>query len=383
MPEYKTTTTRRRRRRKKRMSGGLKVLIGLLIVIALILAGGLAAFHILFNVGKDDPNIPTAFVEPEDEFVTENEGDKSAHEIISEMRSNNTLSDILRDWATNNDDTKLMYDDNVLNVILMGIDASGGNSDVIMLVSVDEKDHKIFLTSFMRDSYTYMQTPNGGAFAKVNAAYANGGADCLIDTIQNDYKIRVDYYATVNFRTFSAIVDKIGGVDVPVKQYEAEAMGNLYEWGDSVRLNGEQALMYCRIRYSDEDGDVSRTRRQRTFISSLINRCRDLPLSQLTEVVTTLLDYIRTDCSTAKILSLGTKALMNKWYDYEIVSMTMPAADFRKDYYGNAWVWIVDYPAAAQYLQTLIYDETNIKLNRDRVTAIDAIRRRNTGEAHP
>ncbi|MBQ7689373.1 MAG: LCP family protein [Clostridia bacterium] len=383
MSEYKTTTTKRKQ--KKKSSKLPKIILGILIFILLLICAGLITVKVLFHLSKDDPSVPSEFIDvvPDDEFTTENAGDKSAFDIISEMQGDADLSSILKDWATNSTENSIMYQENVINFLLMGIDATGGNSDVIMMVTLNDNTKKIYLTSFMRDSYTYIQAPNGSSYAKVNAAYGNGGAACLVQTIENDYKIRIDHYVSVNFSSFSAIVDAIGGVSVPVKQYEAEAMGNLGTWGDNVKLNGEQALMYCRIRYCDSDGDVSRTRRQRQFINALIDRCKELSVSQLTDVVSMLMPYVKTDCSAGKIISLGTKALVNRWYEYETVSLTMPAPDFRMDYLGNAWVWIVDYPAAAQYLQTTIYGETNIKLNADRLTAIDVMRRRQTGTAHP
>ncbi len=383
MSEYKTTTTVRRRKKKKNKA--LKAILGVLVAAALIVLIGLAAFFIIFRFTKDDPEvIPPEFSDASDEYTTVNEGDKTSIDMIQEMRSDKDLSSILRDWATNNTENSVMYRDSVVNILLLGVDQSGSsNADVIMMATVDSENEKIFLTSFMRDSYTFIDAPNGKSYAKVNAAYCNGGADCVVETIQNDYKIRIDNYVSVNFWTFSKIVDAIGGVTVPVKQYEAEEMWNLSTWGDSVTLNGDQALAYCRIRHCDADGDVSRTRRQRQFISALIDRTKEVSVSQMTEAVTTLLQYVKTDCSSARILSLGTRALREKWYDYDIISLSMPAPDFRMDYYGNAWVWIVDYPAAAQYLQTMIYGESNIKLNTDRVTAIDVMQRRQTGEARP
>ena len=383
--EYITTSTKREAA-DRAGSFVIKVLIGVFLALLLIFLGCIAAAHIILRFQKDElEHVPSDFVDvlPDDEFTTVKEGDKTAGELIQEMQSDNDLSSILKDWATNTPENAIMHDSSVTNILLLGIDETGGNSDVIMMVSVNEKTHQIFLTSFMRDSYTYIEAPNGSSYAKVNAAYGNGGAACLVQTIENDYKIRVDHYVSVNFRSFSAVVDAIGGVTVPVKQYEAQAMENLYTWGDAVTLNGEQALMYCRIRYCDADGDVSRTRRQRTLISSLIDRCRDLSVSQMTDVVSTLLKYVKTDCPTTKILSYGTKAISNKWYDFDLISLTMPTPDFRLDYMGYAWVWIVDYPPAAQYLQTTIYGESNIKLNPDRVSAIDVMRRRQTGEARP
>ena len=370
----------------KRKRSGKKTFLTVLLVFLLLIGGGAAVVFSLFRFQKDEPsNIPSDFVDVDpDEDISDGSGNvKKSLDILSEVKGDNDLSSILKDWALNNTDNSLMYDNDVINILLLGIDEGGTNSDVIMLVSINQKTKKIFLSSIMRDSYTYITTGRSEGYGKINSAYANGGSPCVVSTVQNDFKVRIDYYVTVNFNTFKAIVDQIGGVEVPVMEYEMIAMENLFTYGDSVLLNGDQALMYCRIRYCDADGDVSRTRRQRQFITALIDRCRDLDVSQAADVVSTLLKYVKTDCPTSKILSYATKAVTGKWYNYDVIPITLPTPDFRMDYMGYAWVWIVDYPPLAQYLQDTVYEETNIKLTRDRVSAIDVMRSRSTGEARP
>lgn len=364
---------------------GRVALIVLGILLALILAGVIVVFSVL-RFEKDNPkDLPEDYSEVEaHEQLSNAEGNVASNfDLLREIRSNGDLSSILEDWATNTTENSLMHSDDVTNILLMGIDAGGTNSDVIMLVSICEKEKKIFLTSIMRDSFTYVKTPRTSYFGKINSAYGNGGADCLVQTVENDFKIRVDYYVSVSFESFRTIVNIIGGVEVPVMEYEMRAMGNLNTYGDSVLLNGDQALMYCRIRHCDADGDVSRTRRQRQFITALIDRTKDLSIGQITDAVSTLLKYVKTDCPTTKILGYGTKALTNKWFNYDIIPLTVPTPDFRMDYLGYAWVWIVDYPPLAQYLQDTIYGSTNIKLNPNRISAIDVMRTRDTGAARP
>ena len=120
------------------------------------------------------------------------------------------------------------------------------------------------------------------------------------------------------------------------------------------------------------------------FISSLIKRTQELSLSEVAEVIETLFEYVKTDCSSVQLISYATQALINKWYNYEIISQSVPSLEHRMDYRGYAWVWIVDYPAAAKELHETIYGESNIELAENRVTAIDIMRRTgNTGSAKP
>lgn len=365
----------------------------ILSIIAVLVALGAVFAGIILNLdfAEDIFHHGTDFIDDThvdtDGDGRQDEDDKSAVEALSELRDSTDLSGILKNWAKGSTDASLMKSKNVINFLLIGVDASGGNSDSIIMLTVNKKTQKLFLTSFMRDSYTYINTKYGDKYAKVNASYANGGADCLVETIENDYKIAIDHYVSVNFNTFKEIVDVMGGVTVPIQEYEARAMraegGYTGTHGDAVTLNGEDALIFCRIRHCDSDADVSRTRRQRTFITSIIHRAKDISMSQVSSVIGTLLKYVRTDCSTADLISLATQGLLGKWYDYEIITTTEPIESCRLDYAGYAWVWIVDYPAAAQDLQKKIYGETNITLNENRVTAIDVMKRGSSGKAHP
>ena len=144
--------------------------------------------------------------------------------------------------------------------------------------------------------------------------------------------------------------------------------------GASVHMDGDAALLFCRIRKCYNSGDVQRTANQRAFISALIRKFGGVGLSQATDLVNTLLKYVKTDCSATDILSFATKAVMNKWYEYQLVTQALPAENNRMDYMGNAWIWVVDYPQDAVDLQMSIYGKTNIQLSDGRTTAIDLMR---------
>ena len=107
-------------------------------------------------------------------------------------------------------------------------------------------------------------------------------------------------------------------------------------------------------------GDVQRTQNQRKVINAIIKKSRTLGLSDLNNVVQTLGEYIYTDCPATKIISLGTNAIIGKWYNFQVYSMDAPPQSARKEYKGNSWMWLVDYPYSAQYVQKQIYGESNI-----------------------
>lgn len=357
------------------------VALGLVLVFAIISVDLISKMGIISFGGNTTE--PTDFVE-----VTEPGDEEQVFETLEELRGVNDLSSVLKNWAENTSENSLMKNKNVINFLLIGLDASNSNSDAIIIASLNKNTKKIHLSSVFRDSYTYINTPSGAKYAKINACYANGGPEKLIETLQNNFKIKIDYYVSVNFDSFSSIVDTLGGIKLNVQEYEAAAVrseaGIYCPSGEGVILNGQQALAFCRIRHCDADADVSRTRRQRQFINALIDEAKDISISQISPLLNTVIKYVKTDCSVANIISLGTQALTNKWYNYEIVSAGIPSEEHRMDYRGNAWVWIVDYPAAAKSLQESIYGTTNIELKEDRVSAIDIMKNsHNTGTANP
>ena len=380
----------------------LKIIIISLLsaVLLLVILVGVYSVKLYnsFDVREEETQ-PLAEQNMAQELLTQPE-DEDGEEIIlslSELRSADDLSTALREWSENTDEYVLMKSKKVVNFLLIGGDEEQELSDVIMLASVNKATKRIFLTSIMRDSYTYIPIKNSDTYGKMNAVYYYGGAAMLKNAIERDFKIDVDYYVTVNYEMFVGLVDALGGVELEVQEYEARAVEDelryvwqvkeeerVCPWGERVTLNGYQALTFCRIRHCDVDADISRTRRQRQFITALIERSKEVKMSQIDELLERFSPYIRTDCPKSELASLASQAILNKWYNYEIVSNSFPQEDERLDYSGYAWVWIVDYPLSAYHLQNLIYGESNIILSDDRISVIDIMQYSgNTGTAMP
>lgn len=290
------------------------------------------------------------------------------------------FKEILKNWVLTADAPKIS-NKKIINVLLVGSDASSkeksradvmenGNTDVILLVSVNTRDKTIKLVSIMRDSYLYLK--GFDRFSKLNAACANGGPAYLVDVIEDSYKIEIDGYAMVDFDAFVRCIDIVGGVNVDV----SEKIGKKYNmpYGENVLLNGEQALNLCRERKIYADADISRTRNQRAVIRSLIDKCKSASAATINSVLDSLLANVHTSFRKKEVVSYMTKALTEGWANYTVTQRTMPTADARYGYSGSAtgsaWVWIIDYPLAAQKLQTELYGTTNIKLEENRKTAI-------------
>lgn len=366
----------------------LKRILIVIFVLMLLVAG----FSLwMFYSGMFDKMISDSEGWQGNDDYTEN-FEENQFEAMHEVTDAASLDDLLKKWFNNNG--SIMDQDYVINILLLGIDGengvrNGGNSDSMILVSVNKKTEKITMVSFMRDSRTYFEANGKSYWSKANAAFARGGAKATVKMIENNYKIDIDYYVAVDFTTFSDLVDALGGVTLEIEEYEQKYINRtttkikkIPNYG-TVTLDGDQALVYCRIRKSDADSDVSRTRRQRNFISALIKSAKGATLDQLNGAVDAVLPHLHTDCSKTKVLSFAGQALTQGWMNYEIVQVTMPDEETRADANINGVsYWVVDYPLAAQKVQLAIYGTSNIELSTDRESALDYVRYNNSSSGN-
>ncbi len=368
---------------KKNNKRNLKILILGIVAALLIFAAVFAAYYInmlnKITVDKgEDYTTPT-------EELTEDEN----FEAMYDIGNADSLNEMMYDWATNSGEK--MHSRNVLNILLLGLDSKDGKqsyarSDAMILVSVNKTTKKVTLTSFYRDSYTYMKYGDTETYAKLNAAFFYGGPKVLIETIENNYKIEIDNYVSVDFRTFPQLIDALGGVNVEVQEYEKNFINRTtrytIESGKSVNLSGNEALVFSRIRYSDSDGDVSRTRRQRQVIQAIIDSTKGASISQINKALNTVLPFVTTDITKSEIVSLAAQALSQGWMNYPRTQQTMPTQQ------ETGWtamingqsVWVVDYPVAAYNLQKSIYGKSNIIISDDRRSAQDLLSSRSINE---
>ncbi len=201
------------------------------------------------------------------------------------------------------EDDFLMMDDRVLNVLIIGSDSRDlntfrGNSDVMMMLSINKKTRKLWITSFQRD--TYLHVPGIG-YNKLNSAYPYSGAKLLQRTLQENYLVVIPYYVIVNFESFTEIVDDIGGVEIKISDGEAKYISGIDKGGTYV-LNGEQALQYSRIRYLDSD--FYRTQRQRNVMTKVIEKLRGRGVTELMGIMDSLLPLMTTNMPRNELTAL-------------------------------------------------------------------------------
>ena len=255
----------------------------------------------------------------------------------------------------------------VTNILLMGMDTEdGGRSDTMLLLSVDRVHRKLKLTSFLRDSW--VKLPNGKS-NRINTAVFYGGPAMAMRTVSENFDVRVDHYVMADFDVFEKIVDALGGVSVPIEKNEINFLCKYTRLGKqigkeemqrqmkpdnsgAVKLNGEQALIFCRIRKLDSD--FQRTARQRRFLDSLIQACKKNPL-RLLGLMGDVLSYVKTDMTQAQMANLAAMAPLLLGYD--LAEHTVPAEHTYKDTTKQGMsVLTLDVQENAKRLRKFIYE---------------------------
>ena len=214
------------------------------------------------------------------------------------------------------------YNDSIINIALFGVDAvdgGTGRSDSIMIVTIDTVHKKLKLTSIMRDSYV---TIDGHGNDKINHAYAFGGPQLAIKTLNENFDLNIEDFASVNFETLPKIIDKIGGIELDIDADELKYINGYIanlnningtsepsiESAGLQHVSGTQALAFCRIRYTS-GGDYKRTERHREVLTKIFEKIETLPATSYHSLLSDILPMVNTSLDYSEILELGTEVL--------------------------------------------------------------------------
>lgn len=279
--------------KKRKRHGCLAVLLGVIAAIALVAAGGYIAAR----------KMPVS-IAPAD----------NADEV-------DVNEDLSGEWV---------------NILLLGADSDQyGRTDTMIIASIHSGTGEVKLTSLMRDMYVPIE---GHGKNKLNSAShfgamdtngdIQGGITLTLKTINQNFDMNLSKYAMVDFSAFAYIVDKIGGIDVPVTEAEMRSMNQLMqdmrvlypdidlpkndlkESGDNVHLDGMQALAFVRIRKLDSDHN--RTNRQRMALKAVLDKAIAVhDPNKLFDIYKLVMDRITTNLTTDEIWKLGVKVVTN------------------------------------------------------------------------
>lgn len=181
------------------------------------------------------------------------------------------------------------------NVLVMGVDqrpGDSGRSDTIILLAVNPSLHSILMFNIPRDTRT--DIIGKGTVDKINHAYAFGGAEMAISTVEHFLDYPIDYYVKVNMEGFEAIIDILGGVEVN-NPMEFTYEGNTFHQGQ-LQLDGKKALLFSRMRYDDPRGDLGRNARQREIMKAVLQRALGFgTLASLPRIMEQVSTHVKTN----------------------------------------------------------------------------------------
>ena len=188
----------------------------------------------------------------------------------------------------------------LINILLLGVDerdADGGRSDSIMIASLNPEDELTTVVSIPRD--TLAEIAGKGFETKINHAYAYGGADMSVATVEKFLDLDLDYYVEINMEGLADLIDAIGGITVnnEIEWIDEGYYKKGYRWEKGeIELDGEKALGYVRMRHLDPNSDFGRTERQRKVINAIIDKGKNMAtVLKLNSVIDVLGDNLQTN----------------------------------------------------------------------------------------
>ncbi len=278
---------------------------------------------------------------------------------------------------------------NYRNIVLFGVDTreitrnKGSRSDAIIIVSINKITKEVKLTSVYRDTYMYIE---GHGLDKITHAYAYGGPQLAIKTLNQNLDLNIKEYVTVNFASVANIIDTIGGIDINIEEYEIAQM-NKYIKDTSKNigiassqinsagkqtLDGVQAVTYSRIRKT-AGGDYKRTERMRTVLIETLKKAKKMNIFEINNMIDIVCENVETNLTPRQIIILLPQALffdvkasigwpyevrgitLDKWYGVP-VNLEKNVSELHKELFGQE-----DYDSTKTVKDISIKIITNIK----------------------
>ena len=279
---------------KRRIPLWGKICIGVAVVILLTGCSGYAAFNFYYN----QMNIES------DEMIVEKQ-----EEIFDEDENLGNLKEVDPESIQLDSASKAEKDSSVINILVCGEEAihdDRGRTDSIMIVTINQKDDRLSITSIMRD--TYVKIP-GFSDNKINAAYHNGGMKTLV---------------------------AIGGIDITLSEEEVRYLNSTNYISNRENhnltvgvnhMNGNQALGYARVRYVNKDGNVgdfARTLRHRTVMSAIYEKMMKKSTLELVAMIPEILPMLTTNIKKPDIVTYLTAGVQVRDKNPKLKTLNVP-----------------------------------------------------------
>lgn len=260
------------------------------------------------------------------------------------------------------------------NILLLGVDRRdeswNGNSDVVLLVTVNKEKKTVYLTSFLRDLYADIP---GVGVRKLNAACANGGPELTIQTLEENYHVEIDNYAMVDFNAMIDVVDALGGVDLEIDEDERVTANDYItcmcedngvdpkpyyiKKAGKVHLNGYQAVGYARNRYTGKGSDFGRTQRQRNVLMAIAEKAQNGDFVSLSDTIEDVMPYITHDIPEFEMIGLIMQ--VGTWMNYDIQQQHIP---YDGEYTSQDEILVPDdMNATVEKLTSILYGDGEIE----------------------
>lgn len=275
-------------------------------------------------------------------------------------------------------DTSKLRSDGVINIALFGVDSredtNTGRSDSIMVASFDITHHKLKLVSLMRDSQVAI---DGIGDRKINHAYAAGGPELAVKTINQNFGLDITDYVSVNFYQLADVIDSLGGLDIDITEAErknanfyikeaAAAVGRnpeIIPQSGPQHMSGQQVVAYGRIRYVG-NSDFQRTERQREVLEKVFNKMLEKNLLEYPGILNTVLPMIETSMTNSEILNIGARLVT-----FGKPKMEQGRFPLDGSYTSKGSNLVYDLEEASNKLHRFIYDDEPFYEEKEKETA--------------
>jgi polyisoprenyl-teichoic acid--peptidoglycan teichoic acid transferase len=243
------------------------------------------------------------------------------------------------------DAAKRDLEEESFSILFIGIDDSESRNfhtatrtDALILATFNPKDDSVKMVSIPRDSYVYI--PSEDRYSKINHAHVYDGVKGTVETVEELFDIKIDYYVKMNFYAFIDVVDALGGIEVEVPyditEKDSEDRRTIMLKKGLQTLNGEEALALARTR--KKDNDIERGKRQQEIMKAIVKKAASVgSVTKYDDIIEAVGNNMKTNLTFNEMMSLVSYATAGA--NLNIESYTLEGTD---DYVDSTYVYRLD-----------------------------------------